>query len=208
MTTTLSVSSLRALTAALMDDPFYRAVLSEFAADQERYGAALCGYLDIAARQAAAAGKLIVSDPPKVGAALWLLPIDETVAATARSERLTAMERLLGRPTLASYKEIVQFMGTASASLVDVSWWYLSIAGVEPSLQSLGHGSRLLTPTLAEADAQGAICWLQSFTPRNYPFYERLGFRKIKSIFEPCVGHDYAVMVRKPRPTAPGTGAV
>ena len=192
----LAPSTLQSLSDSLQGDPFYRAVVVDFAADQERAGQILRSYFEFAARQAADVGKIVLSDPPEIGAALWSLPADAAVAAAAKSVRLASIKGLLGPKGFETYKKIVGFMGDASAPHTKESWWYLSIAGIAPSAQGKGYGSQLLAPTLTQADTEGAVCWLTTFTPRNHAFYERLGFRNAASIFEPSIKHDYAVMVR------------
>lgn len=194
--TTLLPSTLRSLSDSLREEPFYRAILADCAADQDRAGQKLRSYFDYAAREAAEAGKIVLCDPPDIGAALWSVPVDAKVAVAAKSARRASLEGLLGPSGFETYKKIAGFMGEASAPYFKDDWWYLSIAGISPSKQGKGHGSRLLAPTLAEADTRGAVCWLQTFTPRNHAFYERLGFKKAASIFEPNTQHDYAVMVR------------
>lgn len=195
--TILSPRTLRSLSDALQDNPYYQAILVDFATDQDRAAQILRSYFDCAAQQAAVAGKLVLCDPPEIGAALWSVPVDTEVAARAKSKRRKAIESLLGPKGLSNYKRIVKFVGEASAPHVKNAWWYLSIAGITPSAQGQGSGSRLLAPTLAEADATSAVCWLETFTPRNHAFYQRLGFKKVATISEPTIGHEYAVMVRK-----------
>jgi len=72
----------------------------------------------------------------------------------------------------------------------------LSIIGIEPAAQGQGIGERLLKPTLAEADAAGAVCYLETFSPRAVRFYERLGFRSAASHLEPCIRAPYVIMRR------------
>lgn len=115
------------------------------------------------------------------------------------------MERELGPVGFATYKQIAAFMSEASAPYISGTWWYLSILGISPALYGQGHGVRLLAPTLAEADEAGAFCWLTTFVPRNHTFYRRLGFVKAASIFEPNIGHDYSVMIRRPCTPADAT---
>ena len=76
--------------------------------------------------------------------------------------------------------------------------WYLSILGVDPTLQGRGIGARLLAPTLAEADAAGAVTWLETFTTRGASFYERVGFTLVAWHDEPTTGRPYAILRRDP----------
>lgn len=45
-----------------------------------------------------------------------------------------------------------------------------------PEAQGQGVGRRLLAPTLARADRDGAACYLETQRPETVRFYERLGF--------------------------------
>ncbi len=69
-----------------------------------------------------------------------------------------------------------------------------------PAAQGQGLGRKLLEPTVAEADRVNATCYLETFSPRNLSFYERLGFSTKARFTEPTTGADYALMVRHPRP--------
>lgn len=54
--------------------------------------------------------------------------------------------------------------------------WYLAAVGTTPSLQGRGLGARLLAPVLDRCDHDGLPAYLESSSPRNVPFYLRLGF--------------------------------
>ena len=69
--------------------------------------------------------------------------------------------------------------------------WYLSIIAIAPEAQGQGLGRLLLAPTLAEADAAGAVCYLETFSPRNLTFYERAGFGRRARIDEPTAPAAY-----------------
>lgn len=45
--------------------------------------------------------------------------------------------------------------------------------------QGQGLGEKLLAGTLAEASQANATCYLETFTPRNLRFYERMGFCRV-----------------------------
>jgi GNAT superfamily N-acetyltransferase len=55
-------------------------------------------------------------------------------------------------------------------------YWYLTLLGVEPSLQGRGIGGALLQPRLRACDRAGLPCYLETETPSNVRFYERHGF--------------------------------
>jgi len=56
-----------------------------------------------------------------------------------------------------------------------------------------------LAPTLAEADAAMAVCYLETFNPRSLHFYEHLGFVTRAEFDEPATRAQYTIMVRAPR---------
>ena len=63
-------------------------------------------------------------------------------------------------------------------------------------LLALGLGVGLLSSVLAEADEQGIPTYLETFTPRNESFYERLGYQVSARIKEPSIPATYALMLR------------
>jgi ribosomal protein S18 acetylase RimI-like enzyme len=91
------------------------------------------------------------------------------------------------------------FMSTKAANIVDDHAWYLSIVAVDPTSQGRALSRKLLEPTIAEADRASATCYVETFSPRNIPFYERLGFATEARFAEPTNRADYVVMVRSPR---------
>jgi ribosomal protein S18 acetylase RimI-like enzyme len=54
--------------------------------------------------------------------------------------------------------------------------WYLVVLGVRPSHQGHGHGSRLVTAGLRDADRDGTAAHLETSEPANVAFYQRFGF--------------------------------
>jgi len=112
------------------------------------------------------------------------------------------LESTLDAEGCANYYRIVSFMRAKAANVVDDDAWYLSIVAVDPTAQGQGFGPKLLEPTLVEADRVSAPCYLETFSPRNLSFYERLGFSTKARFTEPTTGADYAVMVRHPRTAA------
>jgi GNAT superfamily N-acetyltransferase len=105
----------------------------------------------------------------------------------------------LGATGLDAYRRIIDFMRPLAAAAVVESAWYLSIVGVTPSAQGQGIGKRLIEGTLAEADAAGVDCYLETFDRRNPAFYQRLGFSVVSSHAEPVTGATYSIMLRSPK---------
>ena len=91
---------------------------------------------------------------------------------------------------------MVRYMAPLAARVVPHDAWYLSIIGVLPSAQGQGIGATLLADTLAEASDAHACCYLETFTPRNPGFYERMGFRRVAEHVEATTDKAYVVMRR------------
>lgn len=56
---------------------------------------------------------------------------------------------------------------------------YLAVLGVDPLLQGRGYATALVAPRLAQADAEGLLCYLESSKAANVPIYERMGFKVV-----------------------------
>jgi len=181
---------------ALRTDPFYDAISVAFAADPARRRTVLGEYFACSIAEGVRCGRVIRTPDPADGVAVWLLPQPGDVEAQATRDKQEALRGILGVAGVATYREIVRCMSERSAPVVPEGAWYLSILAVAPALQGRGLGARLLAPTLAEADAARVSCYLETFTPRNVAFYERLGFTTRLVVNEPTTGADYAVMVR------------
>ena len=184
--------------AALEDDPFYRSICAGFAGDQTRRRHALAQYFDYSIQEGTAFGRSLHLPKPAQGVAVWRLPQPAEVQAHAAHTKRLFLQTMLDAEGCANYHRIVDFMSGKAAGLVDHKAWYLSIVAVDPMAQRQGLGRRLLEPTIGEADSVSATCYLETFSARNLPFYERLGFAAEARFTEPTTGADYVVMVRHP----------
>ena len=193
--------SANSLVEALEDDPFYDAIASGPDVDPDRRRQRLADYFSYSLQEAKALGRTVYLEDEALGASAWLLPADEQSERAAASRKHEFLRECLGLGGLQTYKSIVTWMAGQSAPLVNGAW-YLSIIGVAPLAQGQGLGQRLLAPTLAEADAAAAECYLETFNTRNFRFYERAGFRTKRIFFEPTTGSEYALMVRPPHQRA------
>ena len=102
----------------------------------------------------------------------------------------------MGETSLNAYLTIVSFMSEQLGE-VPPDAWYLSIAGIKPAHQGRGLGVDLLMKVINETDKNGIPTYLETFTPRNIKFYERMGYKITKEIAEPVTGCPYWIMVRE-----------
>jgi ribosomal protein S18 acetylase RimI-like enzyme len=186
------------MVAALAGDPFYRCISSEFGTDDARRRAALTQYFNYSIRQGARIGRVVHLDEAEIGVAVWVLPQSGEVQEREKSRKARFLRKALGGHGYLSYEQIVGYMSARAGTVLGSDAWYLSIVAVAPRAQGQGLGARLLAPTLAEAAAARAVCYLETFNPRSLRFYERLGFATQAEFDEPRTRARYAIMTRVP----------
>ena len=182
------------LVDALHDDPFYLAISVEYEKQPTLRRLRLAEYFSYSLEEASILGRCVHLQDWSLGAAAWLLPSDEQ-RHQASLRKAEFMASCLGSSGGQKYRDIVNWMSKHSEPHVSNAW-YLSIVGIAPHVQGKGLGTELLRPTLGEADAARADCYLETFNRRGMRFYERLGFRKVKLLSEPITDSDYALMIR------------
>jgi ribosomal protein S18 acetylase RimI-like enzyme len=186
----------QALALSLLPDPFYQAITIEHAGSHGDRLATLEKYFEYSLSEAERTGRCILAPNPAAGAAAWLLPRTAQVSAAEDAAKASFMAKLLGTQGSRNYHAIVDFMSPLAARHVPSHAWYLSIVGVHPTAQGQGLGQQLLAPTLLEASAGREVCYLETFTPRNLAFYERLGFVAVADYAEPVTQSTYVIMRR------------
>jgi ribosomal protein S18 acetylase RimI-like enzyme len=192
---------IRNLISALGQDPFYLAMTEDFAADSSMRDSVLGRYFEYSIVEGRRLGRCVVAADGHSGAAVWLLPMDESARKEASAAKKTFLAAHLGPRGMRHYDAIISFMLAHAKTAVGESAWYLSIIGVDPKAQGQGLGAQLLNPTLNEADALATTCYLETFNPRALGFYERLGFQQVASYVEPTIASKYWIMHRLPAPT-------
>jgi len=195
--------ALDALIDSLEFDPFYVAISKDFNDDAARRRIALARYFDYSMMEGVSSGRLVIWPDSLIGgAAVWLIPLDKAEAAAKANAKATFLAEAIGTRGSETYHRMVDFMTPLAMAVVADSAWYLSIVGVAPSAQGQGIGARLLQPTLAEADAAGVPCYLETFDSRNPRFYQRLGFSPVRTHVEPITRSAYTIMTRPPKALA------
>ncbi len=135
-----------------------------------------------------------------MGVAVWLPPgqcemTENRIAASG----LDACPAVLGEAAFGRFVSALQSIEPFHGEDVPGRHWYLSVIGVHPEHSGKGIGSALLKPTLAEADADGLPCYLETAESRNLPFYERHGFDVLRHGAVPGTDFEYWTMLRQPR---------
>lgn len=182
---------------ALRPDPFYRnleAAHPDPAASRD----AMLRYYALSIQEAAEFGRLAESSEEASGISVWSLPLPEDRQVAKSQAKQRAITEAMGRECAALYTQIAMHMAEREKALGLGAHWYLSILGVAPERQGQGLGRALLLPVLEDADRAQVGTYLTTFTPRNIPFYQRLGYRAAGSFPEPATGAAYHILSRPP----------
>lgn len=185
-----------ALAESLIDDPFYWAITDDFGTEVTARKHALSRYFHYSLAEAERTGRCVVAPDPTLGASAWLLPRSPEVDAAESAAKFEYLASVLGPRGMENYYRIVRYMAPLAAGVIPCGAWYLSIIGILPSAQGRGLGAALLLCTLAEASHAHVPCYLETFSPRNLRFYERLGFCRVANHVEPTTNKEYVVMLR------------
>lgn len=191
---TLIVQASAALAESLFEDPFYWAITDGFGQDHPARKLALRRYFHYSLEEAERTGRCVIASDPNLGATAWLLPRSAEVDTAETAAKSQFLGDALGSRGKENYYRIMRYMVPLAAKVIPAGAWYLSIIGVLPSAQGQGLGAALLSQTLAEASHANAVCYLETFTPRNLRFYERMGFRRVAQHLEPITNKEYVVM--------------
>lgn len=184
-----------ALYEALTEDAFY--ITMEKSVTNGSAREAMLRYLDYSMVEAHRYGVLLISADHKSGAAIWSRPLERELEREKQRSKRDFIIHHMGQSSLESYEAMVAFMAEKSAPQIDADAWYLSIVGIHPRSQGRGHGVDLVEEVLQKTDRMNRPTYLETFSPRNISFYERLGYRSIDRIHEPTSRADYWIMSRE-----------
>ena len=182
---------------ALTEDAFY--ITMEESVRKGSGREAMIRYMDYSMVEAARYGKLLISNDRKSGAAIWWQPLTEEIEVQKNRLKREFLSQHMGSPSLECYDAMVTSMAERSLAHIDPQAWYLSIIGIHPRHQSKGLGIGLIEPVLQQTDRLQRSTFLETFTPKNISFYERLGYQAVDRIHEPTSKADYWLMIREPQ---------
>jgi len=161
------------LTRAFHDDP-----LPVFVSPSERRRPAVIrSFLAPIARDSLPFGRAYAAvDAGGVhGVAAWLPPGAYPPSVARQLRQLPGLVRIA---SLAPRR--LRFLFASLGELVRVhpkeEHWYLALLAVDPSRQGQGVGSKLIAPALAQADADGLPCYLETTKVSNVAWYRGAGF--------------------------------
>ena len=175
----------RLLSRAFADDPIERWCLA-----CRGYRAVLeLEFLEVAG-QIASEGWLWVADALH-GVAAWIPP--------NASYDDSAIDAVVN-PVLTEYGgdplRVTTFWAWVESHRPDVPHWYLDFIAVDPDNRGSGCGGLLLRSGLARVDGRTESVFLVTGNPRTVPWYERFGFRTLRSEDAPNDGPRVWFMIR------------
>jgi GNAT superfamily N-acetyltransferase len=141
------------------------------------------------------AGSRLLVIPERTAAALWLPPggwrgglgeLVRTAVPLAAALRTGAVRGL-------RLQAVVERHHLAEPH------WYLEALGAVPEARGTGVGGRVVQPVLDLCDQARLPAYLESSNPRNFSFYERLGFVRGEPLPVPAGCPPLVPMTRRPR---------
>ncbi|PIE33562.1 hypothetical protein CSA56_10600 [candidate division KSB3 bacterium] len=184
-----------ALYFALLEDAFY--ITMERSVVDSSPKEAMIRYMDYSIIEGEQYGDIFLPAQHDYGVSVWSKPLDKDIEEEKHQQKSHFLGEYMGPESLETYQSIVDFMSEQSKPLIDEDAWYLSIIGILPEFQGRGLGVELVDNILRKTDRLQVSTYLETFTPRNMSFYERLGYQVAGEIHEPTTDATYWIMVRK-----------
>lgn len=169
------------LARAFAADPFFRFLAGDAPERSQRMRDGWTGIL----RFASAGLTQTWTTDDLAGAAIWIPPGRGPSSAVDQLRLVPVYGRLIGWLRLRQTGSAIDALDERRRIHAPGDHYYLSALGVDPDRQGEGIGSALLGPVLAEADARGLPCYLETATGRNVLLYERHGFEVIEELVLP-----------------------
>jgi GNAT superfamily N-acetyltransferase len=143
-------------------------------------------------------GKVYTTVNIPQGAAIWLPPENwEMTDERLKQAGLFDVPSIIGGDAFQRLISVMDYIEPYHRD-APARHWYLLIVGVDRPVQGQGLGSALLQPILERADFDAMPCYLETFQPKNLPFYERHGFHVLREGVEPTSALRFWTLLRDP----------
>ena len=179
---------------AFAADPLFAHVLP----DERRRAAALPALMQVAVTNCQRHGACYTTAGGVRGVAAWNGPGNEITDEQMMAAGFGAAAAQMGDEAVGRLFGVIQYWDGLRARALPGPHWYLMVLGVEPAHQGRGIGGRLIAPVLAQADAAGLACYLETELARDVEFYTRHGFAVLAEGEVPDAGVHYWTMSRPP----------
>lgn len=185
-----------ALYLALKKDAFYQFIEKNIADNSDNLQEVMIAYMDYSIIEAKSFGECFIPKEQSYGVSIWSKPIGLEEEKRKKHLKNEFIKNNMGEKAFQLYDEVCRFMAEKSSELIEQSAWYLSIIGILPDFQGQGLGPGLVRAVLDKTDELGVATYLETFTPRNMTFYQRLGYQSVASFREPLTNAEYWLMQR------------
>jgi GNAT superfamily N-acetyltransferase len=155
---------------AFGDDPLFSWLVR--GADRERR--LVTTFTAFAGTASRAAGSRLLLTPERNAAAVWLPP----GAWRGGPLELLRTSGPLARALRSGVPRGLRLQAVVERHHLREPHWYLEALGAVPEARGTGVGGRVVQPVLDACDDARLPAYLESSNPRNWSFYERLGFER------------------------------
>lgn len=176
---------------AFLEDPVFGWLVQ--GADREhRLAQAFTAFAGTAVRTP---GSKVLVTPERTAAALWLPPGHWRGGLREQVRTAPALSRALRGGVLRG----LRLQAVVERHHLREPHWYLEALGAVPEARGTGVGGRVVQPVLDLCDQARLPAYLESSNPRNWSFYERLGFVRGEPLPVPTGCPLLVPMTRRPR---------
>lgn len=171
----------RCLIRAFFSDPFFTHIFP----DPNGHLEALDVYFQASIRAGRLFEAVYTTTGASYGVAVWSAPSQALSPNQTAQVGLDRLPVFFGEAAYRRYQNMCDYLLALRNRDMPSPHWYLSILGVDPQHQGGGIGYALMQPVLAQADATGIPCYLETFKDDNLAFYRRCGFMPVVTDVEP-----------------------
>ena len=179
---------------AFVDDPVWEWVLRGSSREQ-RLAGVFGAFAGTAGRTPG--GRVLVT-PERTAAAVWLPPGHWRPSVREQVRTVPGLAGALRGGVLRA----LRLQAVVERCHPTEPHWYLEALGAVPAARGTSVGPRVVQPVLDACDRDGLPAYLESSNPRNWTFYERLGFVRGEPLPVPAGCPLLVPMRREPRGTS------
>lgn len=176
---------------AFLEDPLFGWMLR----GTHREGRLVQVFSTFASSALRAPGARVLATPGRTAAAIWLPPGHWRGGLPELARTAVPLGRALRGGVLRG----LRLQAVVERHHLREPHWYLEALGAVPEARGTGVGARVVQPVLDVCDAARLPAYLESSNPRNWSFYERLGFVRGEPLPVPSGCPVVMPMRREPR---------
>jgi ribosomal protein S18 acetylase RimI-like enzyme len=123
-------------------------------------------------------GEVIAPSNKIEGVSIWIHSTNSNTSGTdAIMAGFIKLVLQVNPPSVLRFMEMGNIKGKMRIQIVEGSYYYCDMIGVDPLLQGHGFGRRMIEAKLREFDKENVPCYLETSKVENVGYYEKFGFR-------------------------------